>query len=497
VGLVRLHPREVGSFALREAVLAVELELRGDDGVLSPAVHVKRRLGENESSGVRDGRLGRSRRGSANRPSAKVDLVVRVRGSVPVSGGVYRSRINVLGSRISEETIGINVRTTVGRDRPGPTERVDGVGESIDRISVVEGLGSKNPEEGGIASQGRAIVDVLVGLNDPNELFHGVIEVELDLVGRRSNRLVTSELELSDQILVRVLGHPAALIRVQKDIIDIERRGNEGLIVCDRGGSRLSGRTGAVQCGNRPQALINGPDVKVDLDLVVLEGNQREGKSGVGAEPELEGNVESRFGEGIAGSANLARSHGVAGTVDLREGRIGDEGELGGVPNHLEVSALLLTRHGELVPDVHPVAVLAVDALTPNLNLDLSDELLSGEVQPTGVNTGVLASRVVTKPHKLVNLGESNLKVGAVSKISVPADHALDTATEVGLSVESLLDRLNREVSVPAVRHFPKSNLRVTSKVNILGAIGYQLHKTSSHFIIYLLKKKKFCKTFN
>ena len=504
MGLVRLHPREVGSFALREAVLAVELELRGDDGVLSPAVHVKRRLGENESSGVRDGRLGRSRRGSANRPSAKVDLVVRVRGSVPVSGGVYRSRINVLGSRISEETIGINVRTTVGRDRPGPTERVDGVGESIDRISVVEGLGSKNPEEGGIASQGRAIVDVLVGLNDPNELFHGVIEVELDLVGRRSNRLVTSELELSDQILVRVLGHPAALIRVQKHIIDVERSGNEGLVVGNRGRNGLSGRrlrsgSGirvliAVQRRDGPEALVDGANVEVDLDLVVLEGNQREGKSGVGAEPELEGNVESRFGEGIAGSANLARSHGVAGTVDLREGRIGDEGELGGVPNHLEVSALLLTRHGELVPDVHPVAVLAVDALTPNLNLDLSDELLSGEVQPTGVNTGVLASRVVTKPHKLVNLGESNLKVGAVSKISVPADHALDTATEIGLSVESLFDRLNREVRVPAVRHLPESNLRVTSKVNILSAIGYELHKTTSHFYT-IPKEKKIWKT--
>jgi hypothetical protein len=37
--------------------------------------------------------------------------------------------------------------------------------------------------------------------------------------------------------------------------------------------------------------------------------------------------------------------------------------------------------------------------------------------------------------------------------------------------------------------------LRVTSKVNILSAIGYELHKTTSHFIIYLLKKKNFYKT--
>ena len=53
VALVRLHPREVGSFTLREAILAVELELGDDDRVLAPAVHVQRGLRKNESSGIR------------------------------------------------------------------------------------------------------------------------------------------------------------------------------------------------------------------------------------------------------------------------------------------------------------------------------------------------------------------------------------------------------------------------------------------------------------
>ena len=57
VSLVRLDPREVGSFALREAVLAVKLELSGNNGVLAPAVHVEGRLGEDEGAGIRDGRL--------------------------------------------------------------------------------------------------------------------------------------------------------------------------------------------------------------------------------------------------------------------------------------------------------------------------------------------------------------------------------------------------------------------------------------------------------
>ena len=217
---------------------------------------------------------------------------------------------------------------------------------------------------------------------------------------------------------------------------------------------------------------------------MVLERNQGKGKSGVGAEPELEGNIESRLRKSVAGSANLAGGQGVARSIDLREGWIRDERELRGVSNHLEVSALLLAGHRELVPDVHPVTILAIDALASNLNLNLGNELLSREIQPAGINAGVLAGAVVAEAHKLVNLGESNLKVGAVSKISVPANHALDAATEIGLSVESLLNRLDREVSVPAVRDFPKSYLRVTCKVNILGAIGYQLHKTTSHCII-------------
>ena len=75
--------------------------------------------------------------------------------------------------------------------------------------------------------------------------------------------------------------------------------------------------------------------------------------------------------------------------------------------------------------------------------------------------------------HLLVNLGESNLKVGAVSKITVAADCAGDTATEVSLSVEGLLDRFEREIGVATVRHLPESNLRIACKIDILCAISY------------------------
>ena len=501
VGLVRLDPREVGSFALREAVLAVELELRGDDGVLSPAVHVEGGLGENERSGIGDAGVdivvigilekrsnvrSSNTGGKGNLNAAEVNLIVRVGRSVPVSsetGLGEGSRLVIEGTGIREEAVGINVSTAVRRNSGRAAERVDGVRESVNRISVVEGLSSKNLEEKRVAREGRAIIDVLIGLNNPNKLLDGVVEVELDLVGTGTDGLVTGELELGDEVLVRVLGHAATLIRIEEDIVDVEGGGNEGLIVGNRGrdglSNRILGTRGviralmAVERGDGPEALINRANIKVDLDLVVLERNQGKGKSGVGAEPELEGNIERRLRESVAGSANLAGGQGVARSIDLREGRIRDECELRGVSNHLEVTALLLAGHRELVPDVHPVTILAIDALASNLNLNLGNELLSGEVQPTGINAGVLSGAVVAEAHKLVNLGESNLKVGAVSKISVPANHALDTTTEIGLSVESLFDRLNREVCVPAVRHFPKSYLRITRKVNILCAIGH------------------------
>jgi len=45
---------EVRALALREAVLTVKLELGSDDGVKTPAVHVKGGLGEHEGASIGD-----------------------------------------------------------------------------------------------------------------------------------------------------------------------------------------------------------------------------------------------------------------------------------------------------------------------------------------------------------------------------------------------------------------------------------------------------------
>jgi hypothetical protein len=245
VRLVRLDPREVGSFTLRETILAVKLELSGDDGVLAPAVEVQRGLSQNECTSVRDGGvievtrgqiLELSKDGGVNGTSdggilgdsgaAKVGLIVGVLGTVPVASEARRNII-VKGTSIVEETTGINEGTGISSDGSGASESVDSIGEGIDGIGVVEGLGTKDLEQESIAHQRRAIVNVLIGLDNPDELLNGVVKVELDLIGRGTNRLITSELELSDQILVGVLGESSALVSVQEDIVDVQRGSNE------------------------------------------------------------------------------------------------------------------------------------------------------------------------------------------------------------------------------------------------------------------------------
>ena len=469
VVLPRLNEVEVGSFALREAILAVKLELGSHDWVLTPAVHVERSLGEDKSAGIRDtGVLSRSKVGQVVVGSGTL-----VGAELPPRG---RGGEDILGAGVVEEAGSADVRAGGVGDGVVRAESHDGVGEGIDGVGVVEGLSAEEAVKNGAGIKRRAVVDVLVGLDNPDKLLNGVVEVELDLVGGGTDGLITSELELLDEVLVGVLGHTPALIGVEEDVVDVEGCGDEGLVV--GGGDLDGGASGVVQAGHSPQALLNGADIKVDLDLVVLKSDEGKGQTGIAAEPELKGYIEGGLGESIAGSANLARGVGIARAINVIERGVGDEGELSGVADHLEVAALLLGGHGKLIPDVHPVAVLAVDTLATDLNLNLRDELLTGEVEPTRIDTsgtgGVLK--------RLADLRESNLKVSAVSQITVTGDGAGHTATEVGLAVKSLLDRLHGEVGVTLVADLPESDLGIASQVNVLSAIGDKLHKSSTHY---------------
>jgi hypothetical protein len=258
VVLPRLDNIEVRTLTLREAVLAVELELGRDNGVLTPAVHIQGSLGKNERAGIRYER-------------ALVDTSLIIEGDVicgtsePVGG---LSNITVLSTSHLEETRGVD--EAVGtRCLLGSAEGVDGIGQGVDGVGVVEGLGTECAVKDTSGIEGRAVVNVGIGLDNPDELLARVVEVQLDLVGGRTNRLVTRELELLNEVLVGVLGHLAALIRVQEDVVNVERGSNKRLLVSLR--ARYGSSIGVSSKGlDGPQALTNRAEIEVNLYFVIL-----------------------------------------------------------------------------------------------------------------------------------------------------------------------------------------------------------------------------------
>ncbi len=218
----------------------------------------------------------------------------------------------------------------------------------------------------------------------------------------------------------------------------------------------------------RPQQIFPKAELRCfRLDIFLpyrFQGNEGKRQAGVGAEPKQEGDVEGGLGQGLAGSADLGgAASGSTRTGDVSEGGVSDVGQLGGVADHLEVGLLLLRRHGKLVPDVHPVAVVLVDALATDLDLHSGDELLAGEIQPTGINGAAKA---------LVDLGESDLEVGAERHVAVTGDGACHATTEVSLTRESLLNALDGKVGVSAVGDLPEGNLGDSGQERVLCAIG-------------------------
>jgi len=307
--------------------------------------------------------------------------------------------------------------------------------------------------------------DVRVALDDPHELLARVVEVQLQLVGRRGDRLATSELEDIDQVLVRDLGKLAALIRVEVDVIDVQRGSSQTALantVADGVGVRRAVRV-------VPAQVVQGLELEVDAHLVVLERNERQSQTRVAAEPELQRDVQGVHrgarGDDLGGEGLTA----IAIVVARRTALVQEVGELRDVADHLGITGLLASLLGELVPDVHPVTVLLVDALTTDLNLNIVDHVVTDPVQPAE-----LSARTVGRLKG--DLRQGGLQVHAVDQITVALDGAGDLLAEVRGTVEGVLDRLHRKVGVTTVHHLEESDLRVASQVYVLGAVSYKLH---------------------
>jgi len=231
VVLEGLDDVEVRALAFREAILAVELELGGDDGVLAPTVHVKSGLGEHESAGIgyegsRDNATLGTEGGLSNTLAGAGNPIGGVVGTKGRAGSI-KSAGHLEEARSADESVGAS-------DFVLATESMDGIGKGIDGISVVEGLGTKSAEKNTARIEGSAVIYVSVRLDNPDKLFAWVVEVELDLVGRRADGLVTSELELFNEVFVGVLCHLAALISVKENVVNVEGCSNKGLLVGSR-----------------------------------------------------------------------------------------------------------------------------------------------------------------------------------------------------------------------------------------------------------------------
>ncbi len=244
--------------------------------------------------------------------------------------------------------------------------------------------------------------DEAVALDNPDELFAGVVEVELELVGRAGDGLAASELEHIDEVLVADLGELAALISVEVDVVDVERGRSETALA-----NTVTDGVGVAGVRVVKAEVVEGVELQVDAHLVVLEGDQGQGQTRVAAEPELEGDVQGVHG-GAAGDD--LRGQGlttIAVIVASAAALVEEVGELRHVTNHLGVAGLLARLLGELVPDVEPLTILLVNALATDFDFNVLDDVVANPVEPAELGT-----RAVRRLE--LNLGESGLEVHAV-----------------------------------------------------------------------------------
>ena len=269
---------------------------------------------------------------------------------------------------------------------------------SVPPVGEVEWLLALPREDGGIVAGHEGIA-----LDNPDELLARVVEVELELVGGRGDGLTASELEDVDEVLVGDLGELATLISIEVDVVDVE------------GGSNQVGSGDSVADDVNVGVLGSGIEAEVadvvegqvDTDLVVLEGDQRESKTRVAAEPELERDVESVLRSAVAnlvGHVGLARDAVIVASLATLHDEVG---ELGDVANHLGITGLLARLLGELIPDVEPLTIVLVNALTTDLELNLANKVVANPVEPAELGTRAVRGEEL-------NLGESGLEIHTV-----------------------------------------------------------------------------------
>jgi len=423
--LVGLHKVEVRTKALLEAIVAVKLELSADDRVTASVARSKTSVVRPVTSVSVGAEVSR---GIAHSVGTGTEAILEVNTVAEQSADLRRGGAVAVNLHVREGgggparlNVGVNSGEAVGGNKSTSV--------TVEVVSVVGPLVD-------------TALNNVVTLDNPDKLLNRMVEIELNLDVGVDGRLITSELQLLDQVLVGDLGETATLISVEVDVVN--KQSGE----LKRGHTQSSGSTAVktivARGRGRDKELVLVTELEADADLVVLQSNQRKSQTGVAAEPKLEGHVQSS-GLGAVKTST---------------------GEGNGVTDHVVVTNLVTRLDGELGPDVKPVTVVFVNALSTDLDLDRADELVTNVVDPAE------ASRAI----RALNRGKSSLKVHAVNQITVTANSSINLAAEVGKTVEGLLDGLHSEVSVTTVDNLEEGNLRVTCKIDVLCPVRNQLH---------------------
>ena len=177
---------------------------------------------------------------------------------------------------------------------------------AVGDIRILEGLRVVGAETtAGNRRHQRAIEHTSI-LVDPHQLLDRVVERQVQANRLRGDGLLQAILELVNQVLVRLLGEAAALIRVEVDVIHVNRR----ILEARQSGSG-SGNTARPRSTARRDVLHQVgclAEGKVQTHLVVLEGDERQRQARVTAEPELERDVENRRAAVAAGRSGVGAS---------------------------------------------------------------------------------------------------------------------------------------------------------------------------------------------
>jgi len=312
----------------------------------------------------------------------------RVRGEC-TTGTVLEERRTGLGRRDEPD---------FGRDRSG-VGLEDDVGDSS-LVGEVPQLGTGN-----------------TGVKAPDQLLHGVVVRQTDLLGATVDRntVHTSVLHLLDQVFVTLLGEAATLLGVKVDVVSPH-----------------------LECTAISVDVELIGQIEIQTDFMVLKRDEGQRQTGVAVEEEDQG------------KEHLATDRG----------------------GHLTPRSLLGLVQVKLRVQTPPFLVVFVDALAPDGKLNILDGTFS---RPAGIRSHV-AGRGRDTGLSL------EFDVHVTDKVTVTGDSHGDASGASGSTVDGLLDVLHREVCVASVDSLEKGNLGVSGKVDVLGAIGDELHETTGHF---------------